>query len=1048
MSARRSLLRPLLFAGRRVRHRPGQILLLVVPLAIAGGLVGASSILGALALEDSTTAKMAAQPPAARSLAVEHRLEPRAQSVELGQAADRALMLFRSVSLPLVRTQVWDPIAPADQRGVRLVVTSRPLSTARVDLGRLPRECRSQTCEGVAVAGALRLGRVLVLGRSNGRPVRLRIVGIGSLGGGVLPDQALLAGNAVLVPRVSGPLAAVEGDSASTVSQSATLDPAAVRATQLSSLAARMRVAAVRLERMDASVTVSAPVVLLEGLAHLGAVARNRLLIVASEGAALMLAFAAFVAASRRVEVDRLRLQLGTLGASQRQVTLVRAGEVALPALLALVMVLASLRLTVVAVISSRGLPSSFAEQALPLSTLLSIVGLELIGAAILFASALPVPRTRFGIGVPEVAALTALAVIIWQAAATGGLDPNRIASGAGGVPVLLLTPALAVLVAGLVLLRLLPVLFRLAERLARTAPVALRIALLAAARSPGQAAATTTFLAVAMGSALFSLNYRATLEHQAAAAAAFDVGAAARASATGPAGTADASAALRASPGATPALRLSASIAQGGGLQRPVTILALPADRVARVAGWEDRFSPLSRAEIAARLRPRPRAATTGIPGLPAATQPANSVMLTGPRLPASTSAIRLWARSNSSARRSVVLHLLLPGEGFATLPFGGVLRRWRLLQAQVSPSLAGARIVGVEFPVGASVSTSVLVAPGAIVGNVTESKEVVDFDGLAAKTASGWRLLPSLADWTGARAPDFAGIVTARDYERAPIAHGLHFLLNSTSVPLVRPPLDLLTTGADSSTYLLPALAGPVAASLAVDRQVTVNVLGEQLRLRTIGRASLFPTITGDPGAFLVVDYQTLFAALNVDQPGVAPPSEAWWFSARPTRLPAAAHLLRLDEERDRLLDDPLAAGTRQLLAWSGYVAAVLALFGLVLSIRLVLTAERRTLAEYEALGVARRTLGLAMQLRLVFLSLLGLAAAIAGAALAVRLVAALVAVTGTAGRPLPPITTAIAWQAGGILLAAVAAAVVFVAAALVGRDLREATGRRLRL
>ncbi len=1046
MSRRRSLVRPLLFSGRRTRQRPLQLVLLVVPLVVAGGLIGASSLVGALALEDGVHTKLAAEPPAARSVAVEYRAQPRARNTALERSAQRTLTLFRSVSLAPVRVQVWDPIAPADQRGVRLVVTDTP-ATVEVDSGRLAHGCRGQTCEGLAISGALELGRMLTIGMSNRKPVRLKIVGVGSLRARALPDRELLVGNAVLVPRVAGPLADVELSSGSTVSQSTVLRPQAVHAADLSSLADRMRVAAVRLERADPSVTVSAPTALLQRLAHLGAVAKNRLLIVASEGAALMLAFAAFVAASRRRAVDQLRLQLETLGASRRQITLARAAEVALPTLLALVVVLAGLRIALVPITRSRGLPSGFVAQALPLTTLLSIVGLELIGMVILFAAAVPAVRTRLGIGPLEVAALTALGVIVWQAAATGGLDPNQIAGGAGGLPVLLLTPALAVLVAGIVLLRLLPVLFRLAERLARRAPTPVRLALVAAARSPGQAAATTTFLAVALGSALFSLNYRATLEHQASAAAAFEVGGAARVMATGPTGTADASATLRRYAAGTPALRLSATVDQGRGEQRPVTLLALPADRIASVSGWQDRFSPLSRDEIATRLRPRPKAATSSIPGLPIAS-PRKRTTLTGPALPAGTSALRLWVRDNSSAQRSVVLHLLLPGQGFATLALGQVRESWRLLETEVPHSLAGARLVGIEFPVGSNVATSVIVVPGGIVGNVTEGKEAVDFGGLAARTRSGWRPLPSFADWTGARAPDFEGILTDQDFKRAPIAHGFHFLLSGTSVPLVRPPVELETAGINSSTFLLPALAGPVPASLAVDRQLTVSVLGQELRLRTIGRASLVPTITSDPRAFLVVDYGTLFAALNADQPGLAPPSEAWFFGQRPPALPAATRVLRLDQERARLLEDPLASGTRQLLAWSGYVAAALALLGLALSIRLALAAERQVLAEYEALGVAPRTLGLGMQLRLVFLSLLGLVGGLAGAALAVRLVAALVAVTGAAGQPLPPITTTIAWQRGGILLAVVAAGAIFAATMLVRRSLREATGRRLRL
>lgn len=1023
---RRSVVRPLLFGVQRLRHRPLQLVLLFVPLVIAGGLIGTSSLVGALALEDSVHTRLAAESPTARSLVIDYRLQQRTQNAELARQVGETLASFRSVTLPPAQVQIWDPIAPRDERGIRFVVTDKPVATAVVAFGRLPRGCRGWSCEGLAISGPLRLGRQLLLGKWDGKQVRLRIVGVGSLGAQTLPDQALLAGNAVLVPRVSRPLAGALADSSSTVSQSAVLDPHAVHAAALTSLAERMRTAAVRLEREDPSVAGLAPTGLLQSLAHLGSAARNRLLLVASEGAALMLAFAAFIAASRRRDVDQLQLQLQTLGASRKQIALARAAEVALPTLLALVLVSVGLRIALVPIAHSRKLPTDFT---VPLSSWLSIAALELIALLILFIAAVPVARRRFGIGALELAALTALGVIVWQATATGGLDPNQIASGAGGLPVLLLTPALAVLFAGIVLLRLLPFLFRVAERLARGAPIALRLALLAAARSPRLAAATTTFLAVALGSALFSLNYRATLEQQAHAEAAFDVGAAARATAVGTFGTADASSVLRRYPAATPGLRLSGTVDQGvGSEQETVTILALPADRISQIDGWQNRFSPLSRTTIARRLRPR-------------------SITLSGPQLPAGTTAVRLWARDNSSAQRSVVLHLLLPGQGFGTLSLGALRGSWGLLRAPVPLSLAGARLIGIEFPASAG-ATSVIVTPGAISGNVTSSKEAVDFGALAAKTSSGWRPLPSLASWTGAHAPDFEGIVLAHDFRRAPIVHGIHFLLSGTSVPLVRLPVALETTSGNSTIYSLPALAGPAPTRLAVDRQLTVDVLGQQLRLGVTGQASLFPTITTDPQAFIVVDYQSLFAALNADQPGLAPPSDAWFLRhLPPLALPASAQVVRLDQQRSKLLDDPLAAGTRELLTWSGYVAAALALLGLVLSVRLALAAERRVLAEYEALGIAPRTLGVSVQLRLVFLCLLGLLAAVAGAALAVRLVAALVAVTGTARQPLPPITTAIAWQSGGLLLGVVAAVAILSATTLVRRGLHQAIGERLR-
>src|SRR5439155_18426294 len=109
-------------------------------------------------------------------------------------------------------------------------------------------------------------------------------------------------------------------------------------------------------------------------------------------------------------------------------------------------------------------------------------------------------------------------------------LDPAQIAAEHRASPILLLVPALAFFASAVVLLRLLPAALRLAERAARTGSIGVRLAALGAARRPAQAAAATTFLAVALGAALFSLDYRATLDRNAHDQAEFAAGAAWRA--------------------------------------------------------------------------------------------------------------------------------------------------------------------------------------------------------------------------------------------------------------------------------------------------------------------------------------------------------------------------------------------------------------------------------------------------------------------------------------------------------------------------------------
>jgi hypothetical protein len=223
----------------------------------------------------------------------------------------------------------------------------------------------------------------------------------------------------------------------------------------------------------------------------------------------------------------------------------------------------------------------------------------------------------------------------------------------------------------------------------------------------------------------------------------------------------------------------------------------------------------------------------------------------------------------------------------------------------------------------------------------------------------------------------------------------------------------------------------------------------------MQVAATARLFPTVKDQPSRFIVVDYDSLFAALNVDQPGRAVPSEAWFFDPKPPtfverlREPPfrIERLVGAEPLTARLLNDPLAAGTRSVLGFAAVGAGVLALLGLILATRAALASERTLSAEYEALGVPPATLTRSTQLRLVVLSVFGVAAGLGGGLVAVRLVGALVSVTGTARRPLPPIEPAVAWRAGGLLVGVVAVAGVLTAALMASRQLRETAARRLR-
>jgi hypothetical protein len=226
-------------------------------------------------------------------------------------------------------------------------------------------------------------------------------------------------------------------------------------------------------------------------------------------------------------------------------------------------------------------------------------------------------------------------------------------------------------------------------------------------------------------------------------------------------------------------------------------------------------------------------------------------------------------------------------------------------------------------------------------------------------------------------------------------------------------------------------------------VDGELTVGVAGRELRVRVAALASRFPTVLRTPDSFVVLDYDTLFAALNADRPGFATPTEAWFFGGP---RPSAAHVVGAEPLRAELLSDPLARGTRDVLDVTALVGAAVAILGLLVGVRSTLGSERMLAAEYEALGVPPSTLVRSAQLRLLLLSVLGIGAGLAGGLLAVRLVGALVAVTAGGGTPLPSIVAVAAWAPAAALLAAVGAVALAAALVLARGAFRGPAGRRL--
>lgn len=945
---------PVRLALRRLRARLVSALLLAFAFGAAAALIGWGSIVAASSQDDSVRQALGQRHP---SFQVLYYMQPLESDFRAREVNDDFAALARFTS-PAHRIRITHSLDPTDPLGPRVVTAREPRSDVAVQDGRLPRT----SGEVLVLRGAAHIGDRVTIGG-----VSARVVGTGTLAQGVLDDPSELSRETYLMRSYPPRLAHAVANAGSTVVTTGQLDPHKVDGGNLGTLTRALRDDGVRLERGDPLVRATAPFGLLHDLAHRGAVARNRLLLVAAEGAALILAFAAFLAATRRRETEELEEQLTVLGAARRQFWLVRIVEVGAPAFAAVIVVAAAVA----------------AAGGLSIGMLLTLAGVTAAGIALLLATTGAGPsRRRFGVGPLELAAVTALALVAWQTATTGALDPARVAD-TGAAPVLLLVPSLAFFAVGVALLRILPAALRAGARASRSSSVPARLALLGAARNSGQAAAATTFLAVALGASLFSLDYRATLDRQARDQAAFTVGADGR---------------VQGVRSGVHVLRLDGVIDEA---QAPATVLALPARTLPRLNGWRAGFSHLSRDEIAARIRPHP-------------------VRLAG--LPITGNELRVRARGRTDFPRRLVLHLLLHDQTFAHLTVGFIRHQWQVLRVHVP--YRGAQIVAIAFqPTYVPLDFKY------------EPSGFIELGPLQEQVGGRWQSLPSLAHWVTSTAPTgTAGVLFGT-------ASGIHYDLAGTRQPLIHPSFGLPPVRSGFVVGDLPAIVSPSFAGRAVDGLLVLDLEGIQIPVRVTGVARLFPTVVDRPSSFVIFDYDTLFAALNADEPGRDVPSETWFFGTPPPGV------LSITQLRRQLERDPLARGLRSVLTVAGVLAALLGVAGIGLATRSGLRTERLQLAEYEALGVPPGALRRSAQLRVLALSAFGIVAGLCGALLSGRLIAGFVAVSGTARKPLPPILSVVSWPSVAVVLAAVGVATAVTAAFLTQRATRSAAGGRLR-
>ncbi|MEU3898399.1 ABC transporter permease [Streptomyces sp. NPDC045251] len=233
-------------------------------------------------------------------------------------------------------------------------------------------------------------------------------------------------------------------------------------------------------------------------------------------------------------------------------------------------------------------------------------------------------------------------------------------------------------------------------------------------------------------------------------------------------------------------------------------------------------------------------------------------------------------------------------------------------------------------------------------------------------------------------------------------------------------------------------------------VGQRVHVNLGGERVQVRILRSVRELPTTApqeADPARFggaLLVDLRTVNQELQSGHGTALPPTE-WWLRTTPEEADGAVAALRAlpdtapsqvmvrDEVAERLRDDPFGAGPGAAFAAAAGVAAALAAVGFAVSAAGSLRERGTEFAVLRALGASRGRLARTVAVEQGVLVGLALLTGIALGAVLTRAVIPLTVLTQQATRPVPGVHVTLPYDRVAVLLAATALVPLLVTAAL---------------
>lgn len=888
----------------------------------------------------------------------------------------------------------------------------------------------------------------------SGKPVALRVTGIyaardpasGYWGLDLIgPDgQASAGGFTTYGPLVVSP-AAFHGRLSGTAASWAVLpDTAALTGPGLDQVAARLGAQDQALQDPAGPlgglrVTTGLPAVL-RGAASELVVARSLIVIGMLE--LLILGGAALVAAARLL-ADRREPELGLLasrGGARWQLATRGAVEAALVAAIAAVAGVAA-GAPLARLLSRTGplRPAGALISGTPAPVWLALVATATLGTGLALVPVLRpnlpgLARVRKGRRAAasrvartgaDVALIALAALAVWQLRAYSVVSGSP--RGTLGIdPVLAVAPALALAAGTLVLLRLLPLAARTADRAAGRQRLPGALAVWQFSRRPLRQAGPALLVVLAVATGMLALSQHQTWIRSVRDEAAFRAGAPVRVDAQLPL-----SPALVRRIATAPGVRAAMPVArftEGQGIE----VLAVDASEGARAALLQPGAAAVPARALFAAISPAAR------PGLELPGQPRRFVITAslGPaslRLGRATVAVSV---QGADGETSTVRAGSLVADGRPqrlTVDLGrGAMPAVRLLAITTSYPLpvrpaghdAMLSVGAITVPAGPGGPRRPVTLAGTRLGRWAASASSPDLTSLtqAAYSLAIKPVFPRARSWRPAGAAGQAlTFATGSGTQSTPSGRAVvPGLVTLTAPGLARPVIPAIAT----RSYLS-------SANLTVGSTVPMALNGVTVDVRIAAAVTAFPTVTRAGGG-LVVDLASLQDALVGMGQQPEPVTELWLAAPRrPAALPAGATAVTQAGLAASLLGDPLSALPQQALVGVALAAAMLALAGFAVSVAASVAEHRPQSAVLSALGVSRA--GQTWQLCLEELLLSGPAAAIGlvlGAVSVVLLAPSMTAAAG-ASAPVPPVVTGFAWAAAIPLALVVAVLPVLMAA-----------------